>query len=947
METLPGRRAVSDKTPVYDLDLDLDPAPAPSSDGAGGPGFDDAGRAEARRRLVRRVVDIVVIAAVVAFVLAQAGPRNLFTATTPAGGDMGAHVWGPAFLRDHLLSQGRLTGWTPDWYAGFPAYQFYMVLPALAIVAVNVGLRGWAALVPGVGAVALGVLAWRSAPRSLRRRLLVTAAVAVGVLGIGVPYGIAFKVVSVSGLLALPVCAYLFGRLARLPFPTPAMLAVVTLVFVFNREPAGSGTGNIIGGNFTSTMAGEFSFTISLALALAYLGVLVAGLRTGRYRWLGALLLALTALCHLIPAIFAVIASLCALAVWPGRRRLHWLATSGPVAALVAAFWCLPFVGRASYLNDMGWEKSPAGIGQFNLWHILTNRPPRPDLGVQLDQVRSQIWEQFLFPTGLRAVLMLALVGVIVSVVMRIRVGLWLGLINLVLMVAFIVTPESRLWNARLLPFYYLCAGLLAALAVTELARSVAALVARDPMRPVFAIKVAAPAAFLAVVLVVVALPLRSLPRESVAPDGTFQWGPFKNGAEPHPARDWARWNYSGYEAKPAYPEYHGLMSTMAAVGSERGCGRAMWEYEDVRLNLYGTPMAPMLLPYWTDGCIGSMEGLFFEASMTTPFHFINQRELSAQCSCAQRNLPYAQGLDMAKGVEHLQLLGVRYYLAFSPSAVEAAAAHPDLSEVATSGPWHVFEVADAPLVEPLDNQPAVVVGQTDGIEWVYGESSPHTPGAEHPKAEGPAMTWYQDPERWDVFLASSGPAEWARVQPGDRPPARDMPDVEVSGVRSGVDGIAFDVDRVGAPVLVKASYFPNWKVEGADGPYRVAPNLMVVVPTSNHVSLHYGSTPLDYAAYLLTFIGIGLLVVLARRRPLGMPEDGFGEHDALAAFLAGNPDAAAADHDGPDERPRPWWRRSFRGRGPTSAADESPDRWGGSDDGQAEAPGRDAPAHR
>ncbi len=35
---------------------------------------------------------------------------------------MGAHVWGPAFLRDHLLPQGRLTGWTPDWYDGFPAY---------------------------------------------------------------------------------------------------------------------------------------------------------------------------------------------------------------------------------------------------------------------------------------------------------------------------------------------------------------------------------------------------------------------------------------------------------------------------------------------------------------------------------------------------------------------------------------------------------------------------------------------------------------------------------------------------------------------------------------------------------------------------------------------------------------------------------------------------------
>ena len=39
--------------------------------------------------------------------------------------------------------------------------------------------------------------------------------------------------------------------------------------------------------------------------------------------------------------------------------------------------------------------------------------------------------------------------------------------------------------------------------------------------------------------------------------------------------------------------------------------------------------MALMLLPYWTDGCIGSMEGLYFESSATTPYHFLNQSELS------------------------------------------------------------------------------------------------------------------------------------------------------------------------------------------------------------------------------------------------------------------------------------------------------------------------------
>ena len=46
----------------------------------------------------------------------------------------------------HLLPQFRVSGWTPDWYDGFPAYQFYMVVPSLMIVALNVGLQWWAAI---------------------------------------------------------------------------------------------------------------------------------------------------------------------------------------------------------------------------------------------------------------------------------------------------------------------------------------------------------------------------------------------------------------------------------------------------------------------------------------------------------------------------------------------------------------------------------------------------------------------------------------------------------------------------------------------------------------------------------------------------------------------------------------------------------------------------------
>ena len=90
-------------------------------------------------------------------------------------------------------------------------------------------------------------------------------------------------------------------------------------------------------------------------------------------------------------------------------------------------------------------------------------------------------------------------------------------------------------------------------------------------------------------------------------------------------------------------------------------------------------------------------------------------------------------------------------------------------------------------------------------------------------------------------------------MKDGETPPTRPVDPATVTNIATGTDTIDFDVDHVGTPVLVKASYFPNWKVDGAQGPFRVTPNLMVVIPTSTHVHLHYGNTGVEYIAYLLT----------------------------------------------------------------------------------------------
>ena len=556
--------------------------------------------------LIRLFIDIAAVGLACLFVFTQLNPDLIFAVNTPTGGDMGAHVLGPAYLRDHLLTSGRLTGWSPDWYAGLPLYQFYMVVPALAIVALNVGFRGWLAILPL--AAAGGLVVWAGlVPSQRKRRWLIGAAVAVAVIGVGLPYGVAFKVVAVIGAVALPFACYFFGRMAGVPFPGPALMAGAALIFLANTEPNadGSNTGNIIGGNLTSTMAGEYSFTISLTFMVLYFGVLLRGMKTGRHRAGAAVLLALCGLCHLIPLIYAIVGTLVAFLVAPPNgRRMGWLVTTLPVAGLLTAFWTLPFVWQRSYLNDMGWERLPLDGSELTL-------------------------RDFLLPTSFNWIVALAAVGLVMSLAFRRRAGPFLAGLAVLAALGFAFFPEGRLWNARILPLWFLALTLLAAIGVAELGRAFAVLVARQPDRPAFAVEALTGVVGVFCALAIAGVHLGSFPGGHATADGGYRWGLFSVSAEDRSsAKSWANWNFSGYEGKEGYPEYYELMQTMRQVGEDHGCGRSLWEYGG-RLGQYGTPMAPMLLPFWTDGCIGSMEGLYFESSATTPYHFLSQSALS------------------------------------------------------------------------------------------------------------------------------------------------------------------------------------------------------------------------------------------------------------------------------------------------------------------------------
>ncbi len=725
-------------------------------------------------------VSFAVVAGTVGFVFAQLQPGLLFGPGMDVGGDTAGHVVAVHYLIHDLLPHGRLTGWDPQWFDGFPLYVFYFPLPALGIAALSLVL----------------------------------------------PYAVAFKVVTALGPLLIPVAAFAFGRLAGYRRPVPALMSVGTLGLLF-LYASGANTSvyaswNIDGGTIASTMAGEFSFTLGVAFALLFLGVFAYGLRTGRLRWLAALLFLATVLCHVVPALFAAGAAVVlTLACGTRRSLLTTLVPVGLAGGLLAAFWLLPFGAYLRYASSMGYGR--VGSAYQNL--------------VPQD--------------GEQAVQWLAVLGLGLALAHRDRLALALAAIAAASALGFLVLPSGLVYNGRWLPFWFLTTSLLAGYAVAEAGRMAFSGGVLARWHPSATGLVGGAAALALVAGWLGILPFYTPPAGSV-----------------NPVDGWVSWNYSGYQAKPGWAQFESLVAMLEHAAALHGCGRLDYEYSPNMTDTFGSTLAPMSFPLWTHGCIDTTEGLYYESSTTTPFHFLDQSELSIDPSNPVVGIPY-QGLDVADGIRHLQLAGVRYFLANSPSVEKAAGADRSLVEVGTvpasagvvdglaagqpappGAAWDLYLVRDSALVTPLAYDPVVEQGLSKERFLDLG------------------ISWYQGEQYWPVPIARAGPASWPRrgpgvlVAPGAATPA---PSTTVSAIETTGSSMSFDVSRTGTPVLVKVPYFPNWQATGASGPYEVSPNLMVVVPSARHVSLHYGTTGIDVAGKLTSLLGVGVTALLVR----------------------------------------------------------------------------------
>lgn len=716
-----------------------------------------------------------VLAATTLFVLWQVYPSRLFQDTTPALSDLTGHLHVATHVRDELLPRARLTGWSRSWFAGYPVVTFYFPLASLV----------------------------------------------VAVLGMVLPITVALKLVAVVGPVTLPAAAYAFGRLSGRDPLTAACYGVSTLPLLL--EPLLHLSGGSI---LAAASSGEYAYGISFSLGLVALGYARAGLRSGRFRALTAVLLAATTLFHLLPAAVVAVGMILSVAMPPSRERARWPVPVMLVAGLLTAFWSLPFVAYRSLTGGPDYERAepvllwlvPAGMaplaivaGAVALAHVLATAAG----AAKHDHHRTFL----LLMAGLSAL-------------------------------AFTLVPSGRVWNARFLPFWFLWISLTAGEGLAWLARAVDGRRQRQAargqvgVRPML-VRMATPPLLLAVIVGAWAsragdgILLKEQAQATQHPDGVLR----------------------GYEGSPrGRAEVAKLRDTLGKIAAKHGCGRAHWEWTEDR---WGRSRPPLMqgLPQITDGCIDVLGGLYTQSSATTPvLDMVNQRLSTApvELSSARRDV------DIAEGAALLRRLGVRYFMAASSGTRAAADRSPLLRPVGDTllheaGFWRVYEVVGSgALVEPLSRLPVVVPGI----------------GATRRNWERAVTGWADHGLVDEVVVATSGPRSWPRRDEVEATmPRRAVHEPPtVTDIRVDHHRISFRVSRTGAPVLVKMSYFPNWRADGADGPWRVTPHAMVVVPTSTTVTLRYGRSGVEYLGMLGTLGGMIGAGVLATRPPMEMP---------------------------------------------------------------------------
>ncbi len=309
----------------------------------------------------------------------------------------------------------------------------------------------------------------------------------------------------------------------------------------------------------------------------------------------------------------------------------------------------------------------------------------------------------------------------------------------------------------------------------------------------------------------------------------------------------WAHDNYTGFESRADWETYDALMKYLDSLPY----GRVMYDYDQSILGKFGTTRSLELIPYWTKQ--PTMEGLLAESALTSPFHYINKAEFIVKDRTSISGWDVPGTRDHEAAMKHLIYYNIAYIIANSPEVIEDLNNDSRVEFLNKIEPFYFYEIRGPHnYVEIVENIPYRYKAE----DWIWE-----------------MRAWYLNADNVDnPVIYDDGSKELKQFEEITWEQLKNVPENpgnvkgEIISETLEREKIEFTTTAIGVPHLIKVSYFPNWKVIGAEGPYLVSPSLMMVIPTQNNVTVYYGMTYANIIGVSLSILGwviIGFILVL------------------------------------------------------------------------------------
>jgi hypothetical protein len=725
----------------------------------------------------------------------------LFQDTVLTGGDSCSWQQIADSLTNTLIPAGRLFGWSHSNFFGYEVLQHYFVPPFLL----------------------------------------------ASLLSIVMPLTVALKVTTMAGLYFTPLFTFLsVKKITGNVWAAWAGMFLI-LIFIFNESYT------MFGGNFLSTLAGEFTYSFSITIFILFIGVCYKSVTTNSNPVWAGLLLGLIGLSHFfvfMPAFFIPFFFVLARKPWftrnnsfapPSTSRddkakkpaagttLKNVLIIYAVSFFTMSFWVVPMAYKRSFTTSL-----------------------------------SHVWKFDSFATFFTQTFMaLILIGVILTLVMialhtlfRKKFSNWLA-------------PALLGYGFLAALFFYLIAAWLGIPDIRFVPPAI--------IFSLFAIALSFDMLlkWLAEVKQIIKLDL-ILTILAITASITIAWNLTQN------VGGWFNWNNSGYEARR---EYRTLTALRVNSGGDANSGRILWEkLRSSDSADFGSERAFENLQYFTGR--PSAEGVLWGSSFMARATSYMQSEYSPHAVDPEPWRIYSR-VNPDVWPYRFFATNSKDIIIYSNEMRARFNTHPEFTQSYNTGRFSIYEFSSFPgsYIQVIDQANLHVVEDNEhGFRQDFYRFFRDYELMDHPfipasfaKGLDTTSDSYKSYDHFFEKYRNSLPpfTEWRDKLEGNAKITNE--DIQELSIR-------FSTDSPGKPHIIKISYSPNFKSKNGEKIFPVSPGFMCMIPEQPDVDIVFGWLPVEVVSMLISLLVIPFVVIstLFRKRIASIA---FGQRTSIILY--------------------------------------------------------------